>query len=58
MIEGKEKEKWYMDLDSQFTMLGGMPTKRAIEICKLEAKYLFDKSCQCIVSDKTLCSEN
>ena len=27
MIEGKGKEKCQMDLDSQFTMLGGVPTK-------------------------------
>lgn len=29
---------------------------RAIEICKLEARYLFDKSYLGIVSDKTLCT--
>lgn len=31
---------------------------RAIEICKLEARYLFDKSSLGIVSDKTLCTES
>lgn len=31
--------------------------KRAIEICKLEARYLFDKTPLGIVSDMTLCTE-